>query len=528
MDQPSAPSTPTSPASVAAPASAGSAQSDMAAPSAVSWRDLREWIDLVESHHGLARVRAEVDPVEELSAITLMAAQTPEAPALLFENLRDNPLGARVLSNMLGSSARRYALTVGLNPDLSLPEMISASRALLGRTLPPRWVDRATAPVNEVVLRGSDIDMTQFPVPKFWPADGGRYIGTGDITFTRDPASQRINAGVYRQMLHSADRIGLYCSPGKHGRLDREAWWEQGKPCEVVAAYGIDPALFMVGAQSYAFGESELDAAGGITGRPVELCEAETVSLPIPANAEIVIEGILEPGETMPEGPLGEFTGYYGNPRSPQPVIRVTALHYRARPIMTAALMAPYPACEIGAYYAIMRSAKIWSDLERFGVPGLCGVYAHPAAASGWGMLVVSVRQQYAGHVAQVLALAAQCPAAAYYTKWIIAVDDDVDPTDLNQVLWVMSTRCDPSADVDLLRNTLSTGLDPSKGPSDERPYGSKALINACKPHRHMHLFQKLTALRRSTYDKAISRWSEYGLPVPAPTIKVFEPEDKA
>ena len=100
--------------------------------------------------------------------------------------------------------------------------------------------------------------------------------------------------------------------------------------------------------------------------------------------------------------------------------------------------MAKYPSCEIGAYYAIMRSARILDDLERIGVPGVVAAYAHPAAASGWGMVVVSLQQQYAGHAAQVLALAAQCPAAAYYTKWIIAVDDDVDPTDMNDVLWAL------------------------------------------------------------------------------------------
>ena len=148
--------------------------------------------------------------------------------------------------------------------------------------------------------------------------------------------------------------------------------------------------------------------------------------------------------------------------------------------------MAKYPSCEIGAYYAIMRSARILDDLERIGVPGVVGAYAHPAAASGWGMVVVSLQQQYAGHAAQVLALTAQCPAAAYYTKWIIAVDDDVDPTDFNEVLWALSTRCHPSEDIDILRNTWSTGLDPSRFAPERRPYGSKVLIDACKPHRHL------------------------------------------
>ena len=215
---------------------------------------------------------------------------------------------------------------------------------------------------------------------------------------------------------------------------------------------------------------------------------------------------------------------YTGNPVifAPQPVIEVTALHMRREPIITAALMARFPACEIGAYYAIQRSARVWDDLETIGVAGVRGVYTHPAAASGWGMLVVSLQQQYAGHVAQVLALAAQCPAAAYYTKWIIAVDDDVDPTDLNQVLWALSTRCNPSDDLDILRNTLSTGLDPSQFPPENRPYGSKVLINACKSHKHLQAFPKSTFLREATYHKVAARWGELGFDGAAPEQRQF------
>jgi 4-hydroxy-3-polyprenylbenzoate decarboxylase len=271
--------------------------------------------------------------------------------------------------------------------------------------------------------------------------------------------------------------------------------------------------------------ESELDVAGGLMGRPVALTEAEFVSLPIPAHAELVIEGLLHPGDTEPEGPLGEFTGYYGRERAPQPVMEVKALHHRGAPILTAALMARYPSCEIGAYYAIMRSARILDDLERIGVSGVVSAYAHPAAASGWGMVVVAMQQQYAGHAAQVLALTAQCPAAAYFTKWIIAVDDDVDPTDFNDVLWALSTRCHPAEDLDVLRNTWSTGLDPSQYPPEARPYGSKVLINACKPHRHLKHFPQTTQLRRTTYEKVAARWNELGFTEPPPKLTVFHNE---
>ena len=498
------------------------AEAEAHSGTAVAWRNLRDWLALAQQKGELHRITQPVDANEELGAIAYMATRGEKAPALLFEAMQGDASGARILANMLGSSRERFALSVGIDTEISTAEMIRETRAIMRRRIAPVHVSKSKAPVNEIVLRGDEIDLTRFPIPKFWPGDGGQYIGTGDITLTASPETGRINVGCYRQMLHGPREVGLYCSPGKHGLLDREAWWKQGKPCEVVAAYGVDPVLFMVAAQAFGAGESEFDVAGGMMGRGVELTEAEYVSLPIPAQAEIVIEGIVREGHSLPEGPLGEFTGYYGRERSPQPVIEVKALHMRAAPIFTAALMAKYPSCEIGAYYAIMRSARILDDLQTIGVPGVVGAYAHPAAASGWGIVVVSLKQQYAGHVAQVLALAAQCPAAAYYTKWIIAVDDDVDPTDFNEVLWALSTRCHPSEDIDILRKTWSTGLDPSQYETEKRPYGSKALIDACKPHRHLKSFPATTALRREVYERVTERWSELGFEGAAPRLTNF------
>jgi UbiD family decarboxylase len=493
--------------------------------SALAWRDLRGWIAQIEQHGELARISASVDPDEEIAAVTLLASRQDKSPALIFESLQDDMTGSCILINMLGASRKRYALAVGLDPSASTPEMIQATRSLMTDPIQPVTIAKERAPVNEVVLTGSDIDLTRFPVPKFWPGDGGPFIGTGNITFTSSPETGRINVGCYRQMLQGKNRIGLYCSPGKHGLLDREAWWARGEPCEVVAAYGIDPVLFMLAAQSFGADESELDVAGGIMGRPIELTKAEFVSLPIPAHAEFVVEGVLRPGDVLPEGPLGEFTGYYGRERSPQPVMEVLAVHHRKSPIFTHALMARYPSCEIGAYYAIMRSARILDDLERIGVPGVVSAYSHPAAASGWGMVVVSIQQKYAGHSAQVLALASQCPAAAYYTKWVIVVDEDVDPTEINDVLWALSTRCHPSEDIDILRNTWSTGLDPSRFPPEARPYGAKVLINACKPHQHLSEFPQSTLLRKSVHDRVRARWKELGFAGTPPKMTAFHPE---
>src|SRR5262245_49678712 len=241
------------------------ASSNAARP--VAWRDLREWIALIETNGLIRRIDKSVDADEELAAVAYLATRREGAPALLFESITGDRSGTQVLANMLGSSKERYALAVGLDPALSTAGMISATRDIMQRRIKPVVLAKEAARVNEVVLRGDEVDLTQFPAPKFWPGDRGRYIGTGDITLTRNPDTGRINVGCYRQMLRGPRRVGLYCSPGKHGLIDREAWWARGKACEVVAAYGIDPVLFMLAAQVFGLKESELDLAGGRMGR---------------------------------------------------------------------------------------------------------------------------------------------------------------------------------------------------------------------------------------------------------------------
>lgn len=488
-------------------------------------RDLRQWLDLVEGRGGLARIDAPVDPVEELSAITFLGSREPVSPAFLFENVEGDRIGGRVLTNMLAASKERYALAVGIDPDLSVRDMVVETRKISGRRLPPTTVPASAAPVREITLSGDEIDLTAFPAPKFWPGDGGRFIGTGNVTFIANPDTGVVNAGVYRQMLQGPRAVGLNMVPGRHGARNVEAWWKQGKPAPVVTAYGVDPALFIAATQAYAHEESELDVAGGLAGTPVEVTAADLSDLPIPARAEIVVEGFVHEGDLAEEGPLGEFHGYYSGKRDMRPVIRVERVHYRPNPILTGALMATWPSCEIGEYHAVMRSARVWDNLQAMGVPGIAGVYVYPASASAAGVMVVSMKQLFPGHVAQVLALAAQCPAAAYVVRWIIAVDDDIDPTNFGEVMWAMSVHSNPVEDIDILRHTYSYRTDPSLAP-DVRPYGSKALIDACLPLRHQGPRPRRARLSRATYEKVAGRWSEFNLPGQPPVPTHFHEDD--
>jgi 4-hydroxy-3-polyprenylbenzoate decarboxylase len=300
-----------------------------------------------------------------------------------------------------------------------------------------------------------------------------------------------------------------------------------GKPCEVAAAYGVDPLLFMLGSMGFPKNVSEYEYAGGIKGKPVRVVKGEVTDLLIPADAEIVIEGLSYPNQFKDEGPFGEFTGYYGRPGGDTPFIEVKRIHYRNNPILTAALMADHPSCEQNQFFGIMRSARVWNDLDLMGVPGIKGVYSVPAAAGGFGMVVVSMEQRFPGHASQAAALAAQCAGGSYYTKWVVVVDEDVDPTDLEQVIWAMSTRCSPAEDIDILRNTWSTYLDPTRNPPEERPYGSKTLIKACKNFKYIKTFSKRSFLRESMYKKVKDKWGKLGFKTPPPELTTFEPDVK-
>jgi 4-hydroxy-3-polyprenylbenzoate decarboxylase len=164
----------------------------------------------------------------------------------------------------------------------------------------------------------------------------------------------------------------------------------------------------------------------------------------------------------------------------------------------------------------------VWGDLEKLGIPGVQGVWSIPEAA-GWGITVVSIRQMYAGHAAQAMALAAQCTAGAYFGKYVIVVDDDIDPSNIHQVLWAMATRSRPAQSIDILRETWSTFLDPSLNPPEIRPWGSKALINACMDYRYIKTFSRRTKLSQEAYYTVAARWQEFGFAGQAPSVSVFE-----
>ena len=191
------------------------------------------------------------------------------------------------------------------------------------------------------------MDITIFPAARHWPGDGGHYIGTADAIITRDPDAGWLNVGAYRQMVHDKNHVGLYLSPGKDARLHIERYWSRNEPCEIVAVWGVDPAMFIAASQTFPKTVSELEFVGGMTGRPVELVEGPGREHPLPGPRRDRNRGRSStPTRSSSKGPFGEFTGYYGRPEDYAFNVEVKAIHYRENPILTHALMADYPANE--------------------------------------------------------------------------------------------------------------------------------------------------------------------------------------
>ena len=267
-------------------------------------------------------------------------------------------------------------------------------------------------------------------------------------------------------------------SPGKHGRLIREKYFAQGKPCPVAISFGHDPLLFMAANQNVDFGTDEFAYAGGHRGHPFEMVESELHGLPIPAHSEIVVEGEIYGDELRSEGPFGEFMGYYASDESEEPIVKVKRVYYRNNPIMT--MVSPgRPPTNHAHPTALVKAAMIWDEVEKAGLPGVKGVWCHTCSAVRL-FNVISIEQLYPGHTKQAGMLAQNCHSGNYAGRWTVVVDEDIDPSNLFDVVWAMSTRCDPPEDIDYIRRAWSTPLDTLLR---EPPYhNNRAVVDACRP----------------------------------------------
>jgi UbiD family decarboxylase len=467
----------------------------------MAFSDLRQLITALEEMNELRVVRG-ADWDLEIGTISELDYEH-DGPALLFDEIVAYPAGYRVLTNAVDTLPRAL-LSVGLPTDLDVDSALTAWDTLLANYEPVPPVEVKDGPVFENVFTGSDVDLWKFPTPRWHEHDGGRYIGTGCAVFLRDPDTGYLNFGTYRLMVQDAHTAGLYITPNKTGAIIRNKYWAAGKSCPVAVTFGSEMTIFL--AAAHYLGEKhrlpKYELIGHVRREPVEVVREEITGFPIPATAEIVIAGELPPPavEARPEGPFGEWTGYYGSDQRPEPIIRVQALYHRDDPIILG--MPPMKYRRATSHFGIPSRAR--NEIERLrkaGVEDVIDVW--PLAVPG--VMVVRIRQRYPGHAMK----AGMAASGEYMGRFVVVVDEDIDARDAEQVLWAVGTRCDPETTITILKGCQSSVLDP-RIPPDRKARGdltsSRAIINACKPYEWIKEFPVTNVaspeLRRRTLEK--------------------------
>ncbi|HEV2631058.1 MAG TPA: UbiD family decarboxylase [Pseudolabrys sp.] len=463
--------------------------------------DLREYVAQVEKLGALRKIDA-ADPYLEVGAVTELAAGTADCPALLFDNFKGFAPGFRIFTNAT-TNVQRASLALGIDPNLRPLEALKAWMQRRGTLKPLDPVSVTRAAFLENSDRGEAVDLGRFPVPHWHRKDGGPYIGSGSLVVMRDPETGWVNASIYRAQVHARNRVTIqFDHMGRHGAIIARKYWSKGRACPVAVVNGEDPALFISGFEYLPEGASEYSFAGGIKQRPVEVCDGPITGLPLPARAEIILEGMLLPfdDQSLPEGPFGEFTGYYANDARPAPVMDVTGVHYRNDPILLGSPPMKPPRFHFGLPF---RAASIWSNLEMAGVTDVVGAWQHVSQL----MTVIALRQRYDGHAKRAALIAA---ANSYMGRLVVVVDEDVDPSNLADVMWAITTRSEPSESVDIVRDAWSSALDP-RIPPDMKQRGvtshSKMIINACVPFAWKSQFPHASALSPEELAATEQKW---------------------
>jgi 4-hydroxy-3-polyprenylbenzoate decarboxylase len=486
-------------------------------------RDLRAWIADLEDRGDLKRIAAEVDWDEEIGAIT-REVSSRGGPALLFENIKDHrdTFCRRLFTNGTGTR-ERVCRILGIPEATSYREMVPIFKERFSRPVKP--VEVARGPVQENVVEGGAVDLFQFPVPKWNPHDGGRYIMTSAGVVTMDPDTGVHNVGTYRGMIASRNTIGVLLAMTQGWGKHFSKYKNRGREMPVAVVIGWDQSLFLTASTPVNYPEYEM--AGSLMGEPVELVKCRTSELKVPASAEIVLEGFVSPDPKTyePEGPYSEYPGYYAGRKTPKHAIRVECVTHRDDPIFHGCLTGASPGRtnEGTTWTPATFSAMAWLYLEQAGVPNVTGVWR-----GKWPELLrVQIKKSHRGHAQQVAAALWGCHLGNYAAKHLIVVDDDIDVHDWEAIEWALCYRVNAAmGDIATLPGTSGSMLDPSV-PSAERDsvkYGhgkwTRVLIDATinwelEPQEQYggNRYPPLgTAISPKMEETLKKRWKEYGL----------------
>lgn len=472
--------------------------------------DLRDWVSAV-SEMGELTIIEGADWDLEIGCVAALNAQTKDPSALIFDDIKDYPKGYRVLASSL-TKPSRIGLTLGFPTTYSVTELQDAIRERLQEwhttwpQYPPEVVE--TGSVLENIRTGNEINLFEFPAPKWCQKDGGRYIGTGDAVITRDPDTGEVNVGTYRTMVQDQKTATFMIMPGKHGRFQYEKYHARGERCPVAISLGQDPLIFMVACINVPSG-SEYNFAGAMRRKPVKVIKEEVTGLPIPADSEIVIAGWSPPDKKKMEGPFGEWQGYYAMHERLAPFIEVERIYHRNNPILLG--MPNHRGKSDGSYWsALMGSSIIHNDAVGVGLPGIKRIWFHIGMEQMF--IVASIKQMYAGHDKDVALFLNSKRTGTPMARYVIVVDDDIEPSNIDEVIWAMCTRCDPDKHIDIVRRTRSAALDPIIEPGAVKGtgfLGSRAIISACKPFEWMDRFPEDIKLSPQLIKQVTDKWGK-------------------
>lgn len=469
--------------------------------------DLRGFVSLCEKEGELKRIKAQVDWELEISHIAKLVEEK-SGPALLFENVKgyESP----VLTGAFGTT-KRLAMILGKSPGLSMVQLTKEWVSLAVKEV-IQAKEQKDGPIFENIVDGDKVDTFAFPSPKFYELDGGRYFGTAVFMVIQDPETGNINLGTYRMGILDDKTVGVQILKGKTADRIMKKWGKQGKKMPACAIIGGDPLHIFASAATTVKARSGYDVVSSLRGEPVEVVRAQLTGLPIPAAAEIVLEGEIDPQQLRNEGPFGEYTGYYTEELVkpiPKPALDVKRVYYRNKPILWETSVGR-PVGDQHMLYAFTRNASLWTDLTRMQIPGIKSVYTLPEA-SGRFTVVVSVEQMYPGHADQVAAAVVASNTGSYGVKMIIIVDDDIDADDLPRVWWALGTRYNPARGTQIINRGRSTPLDPALGPDDNKFITSRIIMDATIPFEWKVKPTEIK-LTEAMMEKVKARWSEYGV----------------
>jgi 4-hydroxy-3-polyprenylbenzoate decarboxylase len=479
------------------------------------YRDLREFLARLEAEGHLGRIRKQVDWNLEISHIAKVNEEEHNGgKALLFENVKDYP-GWRVLTSAL-TAKDRLALALEMPTTSSLMNLSREwVERIQNKRVPPRVVD--SGPVHENVVRGDDVDIFKLPAPWFYPGDGGRYLGTAGYLISRNLDTGRLNLGTYRLMMVDGKRASIQMIKAKDGEIDLRGYAAKNVPMPVAYVCGAEPSLFLCASTLFGLTESEYEIAGALRGEPVEVTKAVTNDLVVPATAELVIEGEIMPGETLQEGPFGEYTGHYSGKEFPKEFINVKAITYRNNAILWSTTVGK-PVTDTHMIMAVNRTASLWNDLKAMNIPGIKAVYGPPASA-GRMLVIISMKPMYHGHSTQVGLAAFATTTGNYGLKTVILVDDDIDPENMDQVIFALSFKYQPDFGTQIIKRGRSTPLDPSLPIGDARYMTSRIIIDCTTPYewkekpKQIFLDEKMLKHVREHWDEYFSEGVAASLP---------------